>query len=164
MKRDGYAELHPTEDGMQLFCTFYPPLEGGQLLTVEYLEVLLKQAGVTTGILWDAISESIFTCNTEGRIQKDVLIAKGTPPVEAIPEHIALKSRLLQRKTADDLETGGRTDYKKLHSYITVQEREPLGKLLPEQSGQEGVTIYGKPLTPPKKQIRLLKPGKNVSI
>ncbi|MFQ3620395.1 MAG: FapA family protein, partial [Spirochaetales bacterium] len=49
-------------------------------------------------------------------------------------------------------------------SYITVQEREPLGKLLPEQSGQEGVTIYGKPLTPPKKQIRLLKPGKNVSI
>jgi uncharacterized protein (DUF342 family) len=91
-------------------------MEGGQLLTVEYMEILLQQAGITSGILWDAISETVFTCNTEGRIQRDVLIAQGEPPVEAVPEHIALKSRLLHRKTADDLDKGGRADYKEPRS------------------------------------------------
>lgn len=164
MKRDGYAELHPSEDGLHLRCTFYPPMEGGQLLTVEYMEILLQQAGITSGILWDAISETIFTCNTEGRIQRDVLIAQGEPPVEAVPEHIALKSRLLHRKTADDLDKGGRADYKELRSYITVQKDEPLGKVIPEKEGKAGITIYGKPIPPAKKQIRILKPGKNISI
>ncbi len=164
MKRDGYAELHPSEDGLSLRATFYPPMEGGQLLTVEYVETLLQQAGITSGILQDVISETIFACNTEGRIQKDVLIAQGTPPVEAVPEHIALKSRLLHRKTADDLDRGGRADYKELRSYITVQKDEPLGKVIPEKEGKTGITIYGKPLPPGKKQIRSLKPGKNITI
>lgn len=162
MKRDGYVELFPSEDGMTLRATFYPALEGGQLLTVEYLETLLQAAEVTSGILWDTMAETVLSCNTEGRVLKDVLIAQGSPPVEAVPEHVSLKSRLLHRKTADELDKGGRADYKQIRSYITVQKNEPLGKIIPEKEGKEGLSIYGRTIPPTKKSIPLLKPGKNI--
>ncbi len=159
-RRDGYAELVPSEDGMLLEATFYPPLEGGELITVEYMEKVLEQSGIVSGILWDVIQETVFACNTEHRQMERVVIARGEPPVDEIPTHIVLRSRFVEKKTLSSDKSS--TDYKAFRSYTIVRKDERIGREVAAREGKAGFSIYGKEIASGKKNIPLLAPGKNV--
>ena len=159
-RRDGFVELFPSEDAMLLEGNFYPPIGGGELLTVEYLEKLLEQTGVISGILWDSIQEAVFTCNTEHKSLEKVVMAHGRLPEDEIPSHVVLRSRFSKKKPiVTDSPTA---DFKAVRSYSIVRKDELLGKEEPARSGKIGLSIYGKEIGNGKKGITLLAPGKNI--
>jgi hypothetical protein len=161
-RRDGYAEVVADEDGMTVECTLFPPVEDGEILSVDYLEQLLSQKGIIEGVLWEEIGEAVFRCNTEHKIIEHLVLARGSRPVEEIPAHIVLKTRLVRKKTPAEAEEEGKTDYKKFRAYTIVRKGEVIGKEEPLQVGRPGRSVFGKELSYGKKTIPQLIPGLNV--
>lgn len=160
---DGYVELTTSEDEMKAVANFYPPSKDRKPIDLCDVENALQSKGVVHGIDWDVIKKAIFECNTEQVPITDVLIAKGTKPINEVPERVVIEEELLRKKKSIDLESI-RIDFRQESPFVLVKTGDALACLFPNQEGAQGSTILGKALPYGKVTIAKINPGNNTEI
>ena len=160
-KDDGNMEVSISEDCMTAHAILYPPLGDGTPLTSDYAAELLARLGITNGLLWDDLTEHIFTANTERHIQRDVVVARGTSPVSEHPEHIVIDERFKPgfRPVSDDELM---VDWKTISPVVVVKKGDRIGVVILRQDGIPGIDVCGKPVVFSKDTIENFTLGKNV--
>ena len=160
---DGYVEITITEDEMKAEANFYPPSEHRKPIDIYDVEKALQSKGIIYGIDWDVIRKAIFECNTQQVPIIDVSIAKGTKPINEVPEHLIIEEKLLSQKEGLDLESI-RVDFKQKSPFVLVKRGDVLAHFFPKQEGVQGSTILGRALPYTNIKISKIEPGKNTEM
>lgn len=151
------AQIAP--DRMSATVRLYPPSNGGKPFDKKSLLDELNQAGITFGIaerIIDAIVEKPVYC-------RDLQVAKGTPPVEGTDakiEYFFETKPLAKPKLNED----GTVDFHQLNIFTKVEKDQLLAVLTPENLGEDGCDVSGKPVTPHKVKTATLKYGKGIRL
>jgi len=161
--QDGYAEIKIAEDGLTANAEFHPPIGKGHPLDPDYIEKLLESDGITTGIKWDVIKDSIFECNTEHRILTEIIIAEGIKPIKEIPGYIRMEEKFFTEKKQLDQDSL-QIDYRSLTPYLIAKKKEKLGHLVARRDGTPGKSVTGVEIPFVKKNIIQFKPGDNTRV
>jgi hypothetical protein len=93
----------------------------------------------------------------------DVGVSRGVKPVDQLLEHLVIEEKLL-RGEKKEREAGGRIDFRDSGTLVIVKKDEPLARLVPEEPGQEGYTVFGRALPYKKAKVTLMNPGKNTRL
>lgn len=142
-KDDGRLEVFVSPDCMSASADLYPPLGDGAPISADYAAELLARLGICYGVDWDALNERILQANTERHIQREVAIAKGMAPIDAVAEHIVpIESLLPGFAPVDESELS--VDWKSLRPYSIVKKDEQVASVAPMKNGIAGTDIYGK--------------------
>ncbi len=160
-KNDAFVEVSVPEDAMEVHAFFYPAVGGGAPLTQEYVRELLSRAGITEGILEAVIGDSVLSCNLDQHPLRDVVIAKGSPAEEDIPEHLKLLGRFEQNPLDSSIPDGS-VDWKDLSPVIVVNRGEKIADRIPARAGSPGRTVRGDSVPARKKSVTQYLPGRNV--
>jgi uncharacterized protein len=161
--RDAVLEIFVSEDGMSVYGTFLPPLGEGRPFTPEYVDAVLENGGILAGTLPDAISEAIFTCNTERRAQERVRIAEGREPQAARPAYWDVTVATVHGGPENEPDAL-RVDYKNETHYQVVYSGDKLAVLVPPSEGTAGVDVYGKEIPFPVEAVPRREPGANTKV
>jgi hypothetical protein len=157
---DARAEVSVSDDGMLAHATFHAPTGDRPPLDLDDVRAALEAAKVSTGIDWDAIKEAVLRCNTERVQVSDVVAARGTAPMSALPPFLVISRELSERgKTADS--PSGRIDFHELSPFTLVKKGDVLAALTPKQEGRMGSTVLGKAIAYAKGVAPALTPGQN---
>lgn len=160
---NGYAEVIFSEDEMTATADFYPATGGMKPIELDAIVELLSVKKITLGVDWDVIKEAVFKCNTERIQATDIIIARGTKPVDEIPEHLLIEENLLEESYRPEFESL-RVDYKEISPFVLVKEGEVLARLIPRKQGTQGFTVRGKAVAYKKVKIPQIKAGENTRI
>lgn len=142
-QKDGYAEVVVSGDGTAALATFHPPAPGGSFLVYGTVALRLEEAGITSGVLHDAIQNALLKANSAHEAVRDVLIAQGIPPENEIPEHFYIRRDLLERKPEIDPALA-RVDWHSISPFTIVQQKEPIARRIAKTEGKPGRDIYGR--------------------
>lgn len=160
--QDARMELFVAEDALKATADFFPPSGDGLFLTFDAVELQLLNRGLVQGIDWPAVKEALTDCNLNGRIVRDVVVARGTPAVDEVPERWQIVESLVQKKKQLD-ESLLQVDFKAVSPFLVVSQNEVLAEILPEVPGQPGTDVFAKEIPHSVKVPELLQPGKNVT-
>jgi uncharacterized protein (DUF342 family) len=157
---DAYFDLFVEEDAMAVTAEFRPPAGGGQPLTVERIEKALVDKAVVHGVLWDEVAKALSACNLDLKMQQAVVIARGTPPVPFVPEHLRLDERLVE--THVEVPEKASVDFKEITPFIMVQKDQILAFRVAEAFGTPGTDVLGREVPFPTLPMPLWRPGLHV--
>jgi uncharacterized protein (DUF342 family) len=138
-QNDGHIEVVFSDNDIEARGDFYPPLGSGQPITSDYIDTLLERLKLVYGVNRDAIIEAAMKCTKERRVIKDILIAKGDPPVPEILEYVQLNPLLGQNVPAGD----GQIDYRSRSPFIIVKKDQALAKQKSRKPGKDGKNVHG---------------------
>jgi uncharacterized protein (DUF342 family) len=161
IKSDGEADFRLSEDAMELRADFFPPKNGGAPLTREYIESCLLNLNVVRGVDWEAIQEALDSCNLEGKVHLDLVIAKGAEPVPTLPGRIELAPGLIKDGPGID-QDAARVDFKAVTPLVMVAADQVLGKYLEPDPGANGFDVTGKEILGGKQGVKVWELGTNV--
>lgn len=160
--RDGKIVIRFSEDDLEAWADFMPPLKGGQGITHDYLLAMLARANIKQGVRWDAIKESAEKCNQKRVIVKNVLIAAGIRPVKAVNEYFAINPHLAKQKTpVPDKSRNDQIDYRSHSPFIIVNKDQALAAKKPRTPGREGKNVHGEPVPFETLNVEGVRPGAN---
>ncbi len=160
---DAYAEVVIADDCMSVIAQLHPPAETGKPLGSETLAELLARLGVSHGVLWDEIGEALMRCNLERIPVRNLVIARGSLPVDEVPAHAELEPRF--RKSGPLTPTdASRVDYKQLSSLTVVKKGETLARVFAKVEGQPGIDVRGRETPFARRSVESFVPGKNASL
>jgi uncharacterized protein len=158
---DGNVEASIAPDGMSAIATFFPPRGEGLPIDRAYVRELLLRLGVTFGVLDEAIDEAVMRCNLDRHLLRDVVVARGTPPVAEIPEHAALVPRFRRSGplVADEVM---QVDFRELSAYFIVHKDEVIATIIPRSQGTPGSDVRGKETPYPRESPETWSAGRDV--
>ncbi|TVR57616.1 MAG: DUF342 domain-containing protein [Spirochaetaceae bacterium] len=158
--RDGSVDITISDDEMVAYAHFSPADQSGELLTPEFVAAAVEARGIAVPVDRRAVEETIFTCNTERRPVRDVILARGTKPKYEIPPHLRLEPDLTptQRPTASDAAT---VDHRAISPFVMVKAEQVLARVVPKTPGEPGTTVYGKQVPFGKHDVSFPRPGAN---
>jgi uncharacterized protein (DUF342 family) len=128
---------------------FIPPVGAGEPLTLGVIREFLGKLGVGYGLVGDAaLQNAADQSAAEKQAVRDVLIAKGDPPVNEVPAYFELHPRLARGKKqpAPAASHSSRVDYRAYSPFIIVRKGQVLARLRPRIAGMNGKTVCGKPI------------------
>jgi uncharacterized protein (DUF342 family) len=157
-QNDGSITITFTDQDLEAWGDFNPPIGDGAFITPDYINALLEKMNIVYGIRWDTIQESAFQCNTDRRPVKTVLIAQGDKPVNEIAEYFEFNPYLNAPKIPED---NAKVDYRSYSPFIIVKQEQVLARLRPRKKGRDGKNVHG--ITLPHSIIRPegVRGGKN---
>ena len=137
----GNLVIRFSELDMEVHADFIPSAPGGHPLTLDEVSSILENINVTYGIRWETIQETLLDCTLGRQHIKDVIIARGDPPVNEVAEYFERNPAL----TGDGLREGrnGRVDYRTRSPFIIVKKDQALAILKPRKPGKEGKDVHG---------------------
>ena len=153
------AEVFVSKDALLCYMRFYPPSTGGKLMSKREVLAELEMEKITYGINEQAIDYFL----THRQYCANVAVAKGTPPKPAHDTVIEYFFDTKPLKKPKELEDGS-VDFHALDLFSSVHAGDVLAKLSPHDPGLSGMNVYGKNVPTNKFKIKVLKPGKNVTI
>lgn len=159
--KDGFAEVAVSPDALSVSANFYPPSSRGTPLTYPNIAQKLEENGIITGVLHDVIQEALLKTNTTHEPVKNIVIAKGIPPVAEIPEHFVIRKDLIERKPEIDPEAS-RIDWHAISAFSIVKAREPIARRIETIAGVPGQNIYGEETPFEVKKLPSFSAGSNV--
>lgn len=160
-KNDGNIEVSVSADAMLATAVLYPPIGDGAPLTPDYVAELLSRLGISHGVLWDELVETILDVNTDRHIMRDVIVARGTPPVSEHPEHIVIEERFTPGfRPVDDSQHS--VDWKEKSPILVVRKGERVGTVILRRDGVAGSDVTGRPLAFSRTAVPAFSLGKNV--
>lgn len=158
---DGYVEASIAADGMSALATFFPPRGEGLPIDRDYVRQLLLRLGVSFGIMEDVIDEAVMKCNLDRHLLRDIVVAKGRPPVAEIPEHTELESRF-KRTGPLVSDKVMQVDFRELASYYIVHKDEIIATIIPRSQGTPGSDVRGRETPYPRESPESWQAGRNV--
>lgn len=162
MDRDAILDIVVREDRMQVTGTFYPAIQDGRILTLDYAQSVLENAGVVSGIDESALNEAIFACNTDHRAIENVPLAYGTPPVPERPAYWNLRPLKSSEATAA-ADSEQRIDHKSRTHIDVVHAGDVIARLIEKQEGVTGSDVLGNEIPFPTETVPTIEPGENVT-
>jgi uncharacterized protein (DUF342 family) len=155
---DGYAEVWLAENEMSAVADFHPPTGAMNPIEPGQIAELLSAKGIRAGVDWDAIKEAVFRCNTERIRVSDVVVARGTRPIDEVPEHLLIEEQL-KKKSSGPEANSARIDFKEVSPFVLVKEGQELAQYIPKRAGRMGITVLGKAVPYKTRQITMIVPG-----
>ncbi|MDR0759415.1 MAG: FapA family protein [Treponema sp.] len=157
-KEDGYMAVTFPEGDIEARADFFPPRGKGSPISDEYISALLAKLNIVHGIQWEAIREAVTACILNKRVVKDVLIARGDPPVNEVNEYFERNPNLVASYLPPDGQDqdhprNARVDYREYSPFIIVKHNQALAKFHPRKVGQDGRNIHGAAV--PYKSIKI---------
>ncbi|MDR0403027.1 MAG: FapA family protein [Treponema sp.] len=140
-QNDGNVAVRFTEDRLEIWGDFYPPVGNGRPLTVDVIADALNRLKVVHGLLWENILDAIGECNLNRKIFKDVILARGDPPVREILEYFEINPNLKSTPAAPS--ENARIDYRAISPFTIVKKGQILARQRPRKTGRDGKDIYG---------------------
>jgi uncharacterized protein (DUF342 family) len=157
---DGIVELSVSKDGMLATADFYPPSGSGSDIIEEEVRDKFESFGIIFGIDWETVCEKSRQCNEEQVQINGVVVARGRPPEDEIPEQLAVDPRLKEAPGIEKDDSGS-VDYKEHTSYTLVKKGETLARVVPKKEGKLGKTVKGELVPYRTVPVAQTKPGKN---
>jgi len=128
-------------DNYEVRGDFYPPIGDGSPISPEYIRALLDQFNIKYGINKEEIETAYKSCYRERKIIRDVLIARGNPPVNEVLEYMQLNPVLNQNNPQED--TNGTVDHRARSPFIIVKKDMALAKQKSRKPGRDGRNVHG---------------------
>jgi hypothetical protein len=159
---DGTVEVSVSPDSMSAAANFFPPKGDGLPVDPAFVYELLRRIGVVAGVLEDAITEAVMSCNLDRHVLRDVVVAKGSSPVPEIPEHAMLEEKFRHHgpKVDDSVQ---RVDFRELVSYFIVHKDEAIATIVPKRPGVPGKDVRGNETPFPRESPESCSAGRNVA-
>jgi uncharacterized protein (DUF342 family) len=152
-------------DELEAWADFMPPLEGGQEISVDYLRNTLDRFQVKQGVRWDIIKASALQCNQKRKPVRNVLIARGIPPVQEVNEYFEISPHLTRQKSpVPDKSRNDQIDYRSHSPFIIVNKDQALATKKPRTPGREGKNVRDNPIPFETIMAEGVKPGVNTRI
>lgn len=156
-KYDECAVINITPDRMVAAIRFYPPSNGGNLMTKKEILAELQRYKIT-----DGIQENIIDLFLKARQYcVNLPIARGKKPVPATDTVIEYKFNTRPLAKPKMLEDGS-VDFHELSLFTKVSKGDVLAVLTPHSLGEAGYNIYGSSIPPNKPKVKNLKFGRNI--
>ena len=152
-------EISLSGDKMLVYARFYPPTSKGKLMDAEEIKRDLQAYHIKIGIQDDVIQN--YVKNRE--YCKDILVAKGIPPVQgkdAKIEYFFNTNMNLKPKRNED----GSVNYHELNTINHVEQGQCLARLIPEVQGKSGKNVYGEDVPARSAKTKKLSFGKNIEL
>lgn len=146
-------------DRLSVKGRFYPPTEGGALLTKDDIVSEMVRSGVKYGVA-EANIEA-FLKNRQ--YEETIIIAEATPQVEGSDAVITyfFNTDLTQKPKVNE---DGSVDFHHLDVISSVSAGDLLAELTPAVQGKPGIDVCGGLLRPVKVKQRILRVGKNIKL
>ncbi|MDR0497286.1 MAG: FapA family protein, partial [Treponema sp.] len=123
---DGRIFLTFYNNNLEARGDFFPPMEGGIPITGGYINELLDANRIVFGIQHDEIHKAYETCVINNEIVRDVLMAKGDPPIDEVPQYMQMNPYLGQKTEQE--KTEGAVDHRSRSPFIIVKKGQALAK------------------------------------
>lgn len=156
---DEMVIVNIASDRLSVKGRFYPPTEGGRLLSREDIISEMVKAGVKYGVVEDTIAN--FLAN---RIYgENLVLAEATLPVEGSDAVIKFffNTDLTQKPKVNE---DGSVDFHHLDVISSVSAGDLLAELTPAVTGKPGIDVCGNLLRPVKVKQKILRVGKNIKL
>ncbi len=161
MARDNLEiKIRVAPDGMTAVLEAIPaPAEKPQGLG-GMIEQALTRAKVAKGLDKEAL-KSVFSSLMEGRPVPETVVARGRPAGAGQGGRVEYLVSLEREKIGTQRQ-GGHIDFRDKGRLPQVEEGQEVARLLPADPGENGYTVTGRVLKPPKGETVKLQAGKNV--
>ena len=150
-ENDGKIVLSFLNNNLEVRGDFFPPMEGGTPISPEYILSLLEKSNIVYNIQHDDINSAYQTCVNQQEIVTNVLIAKGEPAVNEIPEFLQFNPYLVVEKEQKEAEDS--VDHRARSAFVIVKQGQALAKLKHGKPGKTGMNVHGEIL-----EFKVLKP------
>lgn len=157
MPQDEYLKVEILEERMVVKGRFYPPTNGGNLITKDDIISTLVRAGVKYGVH----EEGIILFMNDRRYCTDYILAKAMTPVQghdAVITYHFNTDLTLKPKTNED----GSVDFHQLDMISHCKKGDLLATLTPVDYGKPGIDVCGNVIRPNKVNNRVLRHGNNI--
>ncbi|MFH1489033.1 MAG: flagellar assembly protein A [Pseudomonadota bacterium] len=151
------------EDTLSAFLTVHPVSGDGKMLTVDLVDKLLADQGITYGIDRSAVHGALQQAASSGVPVFDVVMASGKAPERG--EDALIDFKVEFEKTAGLRDARSDTiDFRERASIRNVKAGDVLAVKTPPSQGKEGVNVFGQLLKPEPGKDRILQAADNVAL
>jgi uncharacterized protein len=141
MENDGRIELTFLDNDLEVRGDFFPQSADGTPISGEYITSLFEKSQIVYGIRHDEIYDAFNACVNNQEVVRDVLIARGDPPVDEVPEYLQLNPYLgVNSKAREEDES---IDYKERSAFVIVKKGQALAKQKHARPGKDGTSVRG---------------------
>lgn len=158
---DASYRLEVSRDRMSARLDLFPPLNGGSPLDWLVLVDRLSSEGLR-GLLTEEIASAVDRCNS-GQVVKDVVVARGTPPVPSEEGRVEILFPLSMEESLDE-DQDLPLHLRKVVKVRAVRPGDRLAIFHPPKPGRNGVDVYGEEIPVEDPKDVSLFPGPGVSI
>jgi len=122
-------------------------LRGAYDPTVTFSAIVdqLNEKAVTFGVDFKAVEAAVKEFETKGRLEDEVVVARGTPVVESVDGKVEMFVKEPERVSIDD---SGQADFRNIHRFTTVKKDEPLARVHLPIEGKAGMNVFGNEIEP----------------
>ncbi|MDR1177356.1 MAG: FapA family protein [Spirochaetaceae bacterium] len=138
---DGTVVITFSDDNLEAWADFIPPMAKGQPLDMDYVTDALKRFNITSGVLWDAVRDALAVTGETGRPKRQVLIARGEKPVSEEAEYFRFNPEL-EKHSLPGLDVL-RVDYRDISPYIMVNKDQVIASKQARIAGKKGTDVHG---------------------
>ena len=146
-------------DRMWVRGKFYPPSDGGQLMTKDDIIQTMIKSGVKYGVV-DANVEAFLSSRA---YDETYILAEATKQEEGSDAEIKFyfNTDLTQKPKVNE---DGSVDFHHLDVISSVSQGDLLAELIPAVQGKPGIDVCGGLLRPVKVKQKILRVGKNIKL
>ena len=143
-ENDGKIVLTFLESDLEVRGDFFPPLSGkGSPISIEYIRALLEKFKIVYGVKRNEIHNAYEECVNERRIIKDVLIARGDPPLNEVLEYMQLNPFLNHAAAPEKDKDNDTVDHRSRSPFTIVKKDMALAKQKSRKPGKDGKNVRG---------------------
>jgi len=155
--------LQISKDQLSVRLSIHPPSSSGKMLTMEMVEKMLTDLGITYGINQNAIEEALKGAAAGGFPILNTVISEGKAPEPGNNARIEFKFQTEKMVGTVDQKSGA-IDYKERQALQNVKTGQVLAIKVPATEGKDGISVYGEVIRADPGIDEILVRGENVVV
>ncbi len=155
--------LQISKDKLSARLTVHPPSQSGKMLTMEIVEKMLTDLGITRNINQSAIEQALKEASAGGMPILNTVIAEGKAPEPGENARIEFKFQTEKMVGTIDQKSGS-IDYKDRQALQNVKTGQVLAIRVPPTEGENGISVYGDVIPAEPGTDEILVRGENVEV
>ena len=160
--KDGKIILTFFNNDLEVLGDFIPSIDDGLPINLEYMNTLYEKANIVYGVQHDEIHKAFKACVEDSQFVRNVLIAKGDPPVDEVPQHLRINPYLTQKYRI--LKKSETVDHRLRSAFTIVKKGQILAKLKYLRPGKDGKNVRGEPVPFKVLKPQMITPGENTQM
>lgn len=152
-------QLRISDDRMEAVVRFYPPVVGGQRLSITDMNHYLQARNIKV-----PVDEKVANAFIQNPVYcTDILLTHGVAPVQGKDAYIEYTFQT-ELNTRPARNPDGSVDFHHLNTICHCKKGDLLARLIKEVKGKPGFNLYGERLMPKEVKTARLKFGRNIEL